>query len=369
MIVFKNYFKILKANIVSLLIYVVVFVGFAVFMSTFGYKNTEFTAVVPNIAIINKSDNELTKGFLDYVEKRANIKDVSEVNDALFYRDIEYALFIEEDFNIDSKINSMSIPNSTSSIYIEMLFNRYLNVVATYMNNGIDLETSVKLASADLEYDSKVMIESSGSSDLELMSYFFNFSNYSILAILIFSISTVTMAFKKKYIDYKNKISSMKYQSINNQMFLASTVFSIFVFIFVNIMALILFTDGYMKFNSLFMILNLFVFMITAISFSLFIANLVKSSESLIGIVNITALGSSFLSGAFVPQVFLGSFVVFVSKFFFSYYFISNNNIIAYTTNINFSNLSEYFFNLLVMIIFAILFYLLNNFTTKRKNS
>lgn len=369
MIVFKNYFKLAKANIFSILLYVIIFIGFASFAAGTGGSNTEFVPVRPNVAVINNSDNKIASSFVNYISDKANIKEftIDEVDDALFYREIEYVFYIDSDFSLDSKIKTKKIPGSTSAMYIEMLFNRYLNVLSTYQENGISMDKAIELAQLDLDHESEVSIVVDDASGLMMAGYYFNFSNYSIVAISIFMISTIIMAFRKEAVNKRNRVSSMSYKRINRQLFVATSVLSFMLFIFVSLMSIFFFGSTLISIRGLFLFINLFVFIFTIQGFSLLISQFIKNKDALTGVINITALGSSFISGAFVPQFILGSFVVGLSMIFPSYYFISNNNLLVELSNFSLENLYIYFINIAIMILFSIAFYILNNYFSKKR--
>ena len=54
--------------------------------------------------------------------------------------------------------------------------------------------------------------------------------------------------------------------------------------------------------NGLLLLLNSFIFTLAALSISYLIGNLVKSRGAMSAAANVFALGTSFLSGVFVPQ-------------------------------------------------------------------
>ena len=54
--------------------------------------------------------------------------------------------------------------------------------------------------------------------------------------------------------------------------------------------------------HGIFYLINSFIFSICATTIALFIGNIVSNKNAISGIVNVIALGSSFLCGAFVPM-------------------------------------------------------------------
>ena len=70
--VFKTYFKIIKSNLMQMMIYIVIFIGLAVLFSMMSQtnNNVSFTPQKPSVAIVNHDENsELLRGFTDYLDK------------------------------------------------------------------------------------------------------------------------------------------------------------------------------------------------------------------------------------------------------------------------------------------------------------
>ena len=66
-----------------------------------------FEEAKPDILIINRdSDNYITNDFIKYIKNHSNIKDIDisndeEISDALFYKDVNYVIYIPEGFAND----------------------------------------------------------------------------------------------------------------------------------------------------------------------------------------------------------------------------------------------------------------------------
>jgi len=93
----------------------------------------------------------------------------------------------------------------------------------------------------------------------------------------------------------------------------------------------------------------------------------VKSKEAINGIVNVLALGSSFLCGAFVPVEFLPKSVLMMAHILPSYWFIQNNEQISTLKHFDFVSLKPILVNFGVLLIFTILFGILTNLCTKKR--
>ncbi|MGK0465075.1 hypothetical protein [Clostridium sp.] len=106
--VFKVYFKIIKANMGQMSIYLVFFLAlsFAISKSSAPKSGELFSQTKTNIAFINLGENTtLTKGFKEYLSKHVNFIDIEndkgKLQDALFFRDVEYIVTIPKNFTDD----------------------------------------------------------------------------------------------------------------------------------------------------------------------------------------------------------------------------------------------------------------------------
>ena len=96
MIVFKTFWKIIKK-------YKGTIIGFTIMLLVFGTINskskdtsTSFNETIPDIAVIDKDKTDFSKNLVKYLSTIANIKDIkeSDIDDAIFYRDISYYICI-----------------------------------------------------------------------------------------------------------------------------------------------------------------------------------------------------------------------------------------------------------------------------------
>lgn len=120
--------------------------------------------------------------------------------------------------------------------------------------------------------------------------------------------------------------------------------------------------------NGIIYILNLFVFTICALSIAFLIGNLVNNKNAINGIVNVVALGSSFLCGAFVPAQFLPDTVLKIAHILPTYYYINNNEIISKFETLSIDNIKPIAINILIMFIFTIAFVVITNIISKKKS-
>ena len=114
-------------------------------------------------------------------------------------------------------------------------------------------------------------------------------------------------------------------------------------------------------------VINSFIFTICALSIAFLIANLIINKNAINGIVNVVALGSSFLCGSFVPTQWLPDAVLKIAHVLPSYYYINSNEILKTIENFNLETLKPIFINIGIVIIFTIGFIIISNFISMKK--
>lgn len=380
MTVFNNYFKIVKSYIPTIIIYTVIFVMISVLAtSSIGNTTTDFSVSKPNVAVINRDNNSvLINSFTEYLETTTNVKKLKDeeetLRDALFYTEVDYILIIPEGYTEDfmnlknPKIDTMTVPSSYGAKYTEMLLNRFLNISNVYRTAGMDQEIIAKNVKIDLEKNADViMMNEYDATGLAVASYYYNFTNYTFIGICVYIVGLIINSFNSTNIKKRNLISTFSYKKINIQLFAGNLCLALLIWLLFNIIGLIFYPKVMMSSHGLLLMINFLAFSITALSIGFLIGNLVKSREAMDGIVNVLALGSSFICGAFVPQELLGDFVISISKVLPSYWFIKNNNDIANLSSFDFNSLQPIFINMLIILVFGLAFFIITNIVSKLK--
>ena len=114
-------------------------------------------------------------------------------------------------------------------------------------------------------------------------------------------------------------------------------------------------------------IVNSFIFTICALTIAFLIANLVNNKNAINGIVNVIALGSSFLCGAFVPVEWLPASVLKVAHILPTYWYIQTNELMKTIEKFDIESLKPVFINMGVIALFTIIFVIITNIISKRK--
>ena len=378
MIVFSTFWRIVKKYKGTILLYTVMLIMFGGINLTSNSTNDMFTPTKPNIFIVNKDSNMgLTKNLINYLKKNTNVvsleDDEEKINDALFYRDISYVIYIPKNYSkdvLDKKDVTIDIKSSkdyTSSL-TEMMLDKYLNVQSNLVNITNNQDELVNMINNTLDVNSEVVVSSKlDNSYLNRVSRYFNFGSYSLLAVIIFIVTLVINSFKENTINKRIIVSSFNYKKHNSLLMLSSFVYSLIVWVLFSLLSVILLGKDMISLRGILYFVNTFMFIMPTLSFGILISTLVNNKDSIGGIVNVVSLGSAFLCGAFIPTEYLPKIVLSIAHVFPAYYFIDSNNLLSSMEIINFSNLTPVFINYFVLIIFMLIFIVVNNYVLKKK--
>ncbi len=378
MTVFKAFFKVLNKCKVVVITYTIFLIFFGAFNMQTSDNSVNFVASKPDILIINQDSNEkITKNLLEYIQKNSNIvnikNDEQSINDALFYRDVNYIIYVPKNYGKDfldgknPKIQIKSTGDYQSSL-ADMLLNRYINVANTYLKQIQSEDDLINKINETLEKQTYVEITSKLDTDhLSKVAFFYNFSSYSILAGCVYVICLILSTFNIEKIKKRTIISSMNYKEHNLKLFLANCLFAFSLWIIYVLLSFVLIGNIMFTIHGIIYIINSFIFTICAVAIAFLIGNLVTNKNTINGIVNVVALGSSFLCGAFVPMEWLPNTVLKIAHILPSYYYIKNNEILKTLEILNLKTLEPVFFNILIILIFTFMFIIITNIVAKRK--
>ena len=382
MTVFKTFLKVLNKCKVPIIIYTVMLVFFSAFNMQTSEKNISFADSKPNILIVNKEANKdkITKNFIDYLSKNSNEVNVSmneeKIDDALFYRNVSYVIYVPKNFGKDvlhgknPEIKIKSTKDYGASL-ANMMVERYLKVANVYSDVTDNEDELVTLIDDTLSKKVKVNLTTKLDTKLiEKAAFYHNFLYYCILAGTIYVICLVLSSFKEENIKKRTIVSSMSHKNYNRILLLSNALFAFILWIFYCILAFILMDKIMFSTHGLIFIINSFIFTICALTLAFLIANLVSNKNAVNGIVNVVALGSSFLCGAFVPTSMLPDFVLKIAHILPSYWFIKTNEMLKEMKVFTFDTLKPILTNMFIVICFSIIFIIITNvFSSKKRHN
>ena len=146
MTVFNTVLKIVNKYKFNIILYTVLLITFAGVNFKSGNNTTNYIATKPDVYIVNYDENKgITKDLIKYLNKNTNIKKLNNnkeaINDALFYRDVNYIIYIPKDFRknfLEGKNPKIKIKTTKdyNSVLAENLLSNYIKTANIYLKNS-----------------------------------------------------------------------------------------------------------------------------------------------------------------------------------------------------------------------------------------
>ncbi len=372
MIVFKTILKILNKLKGMLILYTFMLVMIT-FINQTSNNETSFLESKPSIAIVNEDDSLITNDFIDYMDKHCIIKNLApkNIDDALFYRSINMVVYIPKDFGENLLSNNVTLEYKASgdeaSSYTKMLIEKYIKTVLIYKDYYSD-EELINHVNNLLKLDANVEVKTKlETSKLERMTRYFNFLNYALLAGSVYCISMILASIKEEKVKKRTIISSFDYKKYDRIVLGTLSIVIFGIWLLYMLLSIILFKNTIFTSNGLAYILNSFVFTIASLCIGYLIGNITQNKNAIAGIINVVALGSSFLCGCFVPVEYMPDYALKIAHIFPTYYYVSNNEIIKTIEAFNPTLIKSLLKNGFAIVLFSLLFILLTNYISKKK--
>lgn len=377
MTVFNTFWKVINKYKGTIILFTVMLVAFGGINTTSSNNSLDFTNNKPDILIINNDQNKgLTKNLISYLKENTNVKNIKEeeeIDDALFYRQVNYIIYIPKNYRndilsgINPKIDIKTTGDYDSSL-AEIILKRYLKTQEVYSKTASNEQELIEKINTNLKTKSEVSITSTVNTDkTSKVSRYYNFASYSIMYTIIFIICMVLSSFNEKVIKKRTIISSMNYKTHNKLILKASFLYSIIVWLLFMVLGIILFPDTIISLRGLIYTINAFVFTFASLTLALLISSLSSNKNVITGIANVVCLGSAFLCGAFIPTTWLPETVIKVSRVFPTYWYVNSNDLLSNLEKINLNSLEPIIINMLVVLLFSLIFIVLTNIISKKK--
>lgn len=377
MTVFNTFWKVINKYKGTIILFTVMLILFGGINTTSSNNSLDFTNDKPDILIINNDQNKgLTKNLISYLKENTNVKDIKdeeEIDDALFYRQVNYIIYIPNNYRndilsgINPKINIKTTGDYDSSL-AEIILKRYLKTQEVYSKTTSNEQELIEKINTNLKTKSEVSITSTVNTDkTSKVSRYYNFASYSIMYTIIFIICMVLASFNEKAIKKRTIISSMNYKTHNKLILKASFLYSIIVWLLFMILGMILFPDTVISLRGLIYNINAFIFTFASLTLALLISSLSSNKNAITGIANVVCLGSAFLCGAFIPTTWLPETVIKISRVFPTYWYVNSNDLLSSLEKINLNTIEPIIINMLVVLLFSLTFIVLTNIISKKK--
>lgn len=378
MTVFRVYWKIVYKNLASISITFIVFLILCfLFVETDPKQSYEFEPTKTTVTIINKdADNELLNGLTEYLTNYANFKDIEEKNieDALYYRDIYLAIIIPEGFTDsflageEARIIEKSVPDVANTVAIKLAINNYFNTVRLYLNHTDEsIDEIIPDVITDLEKSINVEKTSKEEQRPVEAAYYYNYLSYILISVFITIVGTVMLSFRQKRIRQRITVSPVQQTKLNFQLILGHLVMALIITAVMCGLSFAFYPKGMAGDRGILLIINAFCVSLATVSMAYALTFFIRTKTVLGALTNIGALGTCFISGAFVPQSLLSKGMLTIARVFPNYYYVRNNDLIGFLNNLSSDALNKIILNMVIQLLFAVGFMIISLIISRKQ--
>ena len=363
MTVFKGYMKIIGQNRMLILLYVAIFFGCTLlFQSTAGKSETSYQAEKLNIGIVDEDGGSLAESLTEYLGNLHHLipieNDVSEIQEKLYYREVDYVVRIPKNFykkciEGDEKLSVTKIPDTYSGSYVDQQINSFLNNARTYQASGF---TEAESASALEKTQSVKVTFSNDEKSIEDAPYvyYFRYMPYLFLALFGFVMGNILIVFQNPNLKKRMAASPVSGRRQSLEGILCMSLEGLTLWIFVIVIGILFYgRDFYTSENFVYYLLNSVSMLFVDIALAYLMGTIAPNRDALTGIANIISLGMCFLGGVFVPLEFMGSHVKAVSHFLPIYWYEKANDLLANFAHMTVSVREQFFKAVIIQLVFV----------------
>lgn len=373
--VFKTFFKIAKKYRGSTIMYILIFMSIVLTIAANKDNSSveDFQTSTIDVAVFDHDNSALSKGLVKYLEGHQKLVTIEENSDSfkdnLYSRKVEYILIIPEGFSknianssVVNLLESYKFPSSMASEFLDMQINKFISVYQVYLASFTDKSVAYNETISTLSLNTKVTL-SEKVDDTPASFSFYRYMPYILLSIISLGITPILIVFNKIEMKKRTLVSCVSQLSRNFSLGFASLIYTLGIFFFFTITSIIIYKSEMFSLNGVMLISNMFIHILICLSFSFFMSQIVTSQNVLNMITNIVGLGSSFLSGVFVPKEFLSSGVLTVGKFFPAYWYLDVQEAFLETSN----NTSTIINGFMIQLLFAIALFVLGMAASQKR--
>ena len=354
--VYKVFFQILNKQKGQIIMYLGIFMGIALAVSSQEGKSTEvaFEASSYQFAVFDEDNSAVTKALVQYLEtdnEKVTIADSNEsIQDELYNRNVYSVLRIPKGFGDSLKngkeVKKIDITSVTGTVYketFESLTTQYITMLRGYLAGGFTEEEAIKKAGSVDGSEISVAVEGGSSTKHSSVYHFFAYVPYILLSLCIVGISPVLVVFHKKDVRDRIQCSSYSLMKTNRELILGTVTAGLMFGVLYFLCSLIGAGGAVISVKGVLACMNMFAFLFVALGIVFLLGQVLKKTTAISMVSNVLALGMSFLTGIFVPLEFLGDGLIQFAHFLPSYWYILGVRLIdSYTGGADLTLLWQY---------------------------
>lgn len=345
--VFKAFFQILRKNLPTAMVWVVVFLIIAAGVTMNNNDPFSFEEQQFQISVFDEDQTPESQALVVYLGNHHKLVSIEQeqdtILDMLYQERIDYAMTIKKGYaenlqagKTDALFTHYYLDDRYVNTLLDNMLSEYVKTVLAYETSGFSCMDAISSAEAvlseEISVNSDPFAETTGTSSYsEKLSYYFQYLPYIFLSVFIAALSTTLMALQKADIRNRTNCSCLSSGSQTLQMLLASGILILLIWL-IFMVAAIGFNGGMFTGILWYAVLNSFVFLLVAAAISILVS-IVVSNYNILNVLNqVIGLGMSFLCGVFVPQSMLSDGVLKAGQFLPAYWYVRANNMLAGTS-------------------------------------
>lgn len=355
--VFRLFYKIVKSNILAILLSFVLLLVFTIPLTQIArnqYSDTYEEEIV-SIAVFNHDENDpLSNHLVEYLENETDIVAVEEepeaVADALFNDQISYALTIPDGFGQEILQQQTPIPLERQTTSVPENVVAVNTILTTYLTNAQilsvnlgnnpsneDIDTVLDQLSAsvntNIDITTQGMIE--GLTEINAFgSIYTTVAGYGLIATFITVFGYAVISLRQREVMKRNRLGQMTQSKQLTQLLLAGFSFSLLDWLILMMIGVFIFGfDIVFSDTGLLIVLSSFLSMLGIQAFAYFISTIAPNKGMIQFLSNFLSLFLSFASGIFVPRSFLPTFMQHIASVVTPIWQVRANELILSTTN------------------------------------
>lgn len=378
---FKCFMSILKKNKGSILLYVGIFSVLIVILgnSTKETKTQMYKDEEIEFTVIDRDKSSLSSAITEYLsEKNKFVKeddDKAKLQQEMYYRNIYYALIIPEGFEAavkegreDVKLSNYKVQDSSMGYYMDLKVNGYMKTLNSYLAGGLSLDEAIEKTGDTMKNTTDIkMKQDENKVTYSGDYYYYRVLPYVLMALIISAIGPVYIAFGKKGIRQRIASSSLTLKSQNLQFILGASVVSVVILLLFNIIPLVLYGSDMTPVKLLLYFGNTLCFILIAVGMTMMFGNIAPSDAVLASMINVVALGTSFLGGVFVPLEVFGKNMRIVAKFMPTYWYIYAVDAIVEVKELTFDATKNMLEGMGIQLLYAVAFMCIASVVVRRR--
>ena len=325
--VYKTFFKIIKKQIGSCMIFFVIFMGLLIGLSKMGGEQRhDYTEYSCKLAIFDSDHTDASEKLTSYLSDINEIVELEDddetIQNFLYYQEVDYVLYIEKGYAQTGELTNIKRPGSNSGMYVDQQISGYENSMAALMAAGYTIDEAYDISRDALSGDDLVTMWGTGKAGKPETYYFFLYLPYVFIMMAFSGIGPVLVEFNRREVSDRVNVSSMPVRSRNLQLAMGTIVSGIGLWLLFMLLSVIMYGSKVFEDGMVYDMLNSLTFTVVALGIVSIAGNFNLSQQKISMVSNIVGLGLSFLGGVFVPMEIFGDGLKMASRFLPTYWYV-----------------------------------------------